>query len=392
MQTKITPSKIICTLGPASSTEAVIKKMADKGMSIARINFSHGDRSSHEKTLELLNKIREEREYQLLAVALDTKGPEIRTGVFPIPAEIKKGAAVRITTDEKYKEACTAETIYVDHKNIIKDLQNSKSEYIYIDDGKIKLHIEEVGKTSIKTRAWSAGRVASKKGVNIPEARISLAGITEKDRADIELGIEKGADIVFASFVRNRQNIDEIRSIKGAEALKIIAKIENQEGLDNLDSILDAADGIMIARGDLGVELDFASLFAMQCKISLHCQKRNKPFIVATQMLESTTKEYRPTRAEVTDVAFACATSAGCVMLSGETAVGLDPANAVEIMHRILVSTSEHLNAEKLSICINSSGQETRMITIKSKNLRRLRHAQLQFGRIPEYAEDSDDA
>ncbi|KAI5189953.1 pyruvate kinase [Nematocida sp. AWRm77] len=340
---KAAPTKIVCTIGPACASEESVKKMIDEGMAIARVNFSHGTEESHRKVFDMLNKVREEEKYCTLGIAVDTKGPEIRTGCFPDKSvTIQAESLVELTTDSAYKEKCTESVIFVDHENIIADLENSSAKKIYIDDGKLELEVVSIGKDrkSVCTRAKTTAVLSSQKGVNIPGACVSLPGITDKDRRDILFGAEHGADFVFASFVRTAKNVQEIRALPGTEHLKIVSKIESQEGLSNLDEIIDVSDGIMVARGDLGIETHYALLFFHQCVIASKCLEKNKPFIVATQMLDSLEKCTRPTRAEITDVGVACAMSAGCAMLSGETAAGCCPVNAVSVMQDILFSTA----------------------------------------------------
>ncbi|KAI5189914.1 pyruvate kinase [Nematocida minor] len=338
----VAPTKIICTLGPSSNSEETIKKMIDAGMCIARINFSHGNGADQQDTFDVLNRIRNSDAYSSLAIAIDTKGPEIRTGVFEEEVYVEKGDRVVLTTDTQYKSVCNKNKIFIDHAGVYDDL-NSSTKNIYIDDGKIDLEIVEVSKEKqeILTCVKTPGKISSHKGVNIPNAKLSLPSISEKDRADILFGVEHGANFIFASFIREKENIKEIREIVNNTEIKIIAKIESQQGIDNIAEIVKEADGIMIARGDLGIEVEYSRLFSIQCKISKECRAQGKPFIVATQILESMTDSTRPTRAEITDLSFAVLSGAGCVMLSGETAAGKYPVETVQAMQKVITEVSK---------------------------------------------------
>ncbi|KAI5184616.1 pyruvate kinase [Nematocida homosporus] len=387
---KATPTKIICTLGPKSDSEETIKELVTQGMDIARVNFSHGDLDYHQRIFAILNRIRNDPQYATLAVAVDTKGPEIRTGMFVSgKATIQQGSCVRLSTETKYQDCGTAEVFYIDHQGIFKDLAAMPAKSIFIDDGKLELVIESINaeQQEIVTRAANSYEISSRKGVNIPGTDISLPNLTDKDRQDIQFGIDNGADFIFASFVRTKECLAEIRALANSDQIKIIAKIESEEGIKNLKEIVEASDGIMIARGDLGIEVPYSRLFALQCSISQLCRELNKPFIVATQMLESTTQSLRPTRAEITDVGFATATGAACVMLSGETAAGICPPNSVKIMKNILVATAEDLlktNSTSPIFPIPNSQPEITMVS--SNNLKFLRHTQLFYAQVPVYS------
>lgn len=386
----VAPTKIIGTIGPASDSEETVKRMVDEGMAIARVNFSHGTVDSHRRVFELLNRVRGEEKYCTLAIAVDTKGPEIRTGSFPNgPVVVSTGDRVELTTDRAYADKCSQQLIFVDHPNFITDLEKSACRTIYIDDGKLELAILSVDPAAgrIRTEAKSTATVSSKKGVNLPGATVSLPGITEKDKEDILFGVEHGADFIFASFVRTSEHLQEIKALPGVERLKVIAKIESQEGLSNLDSVIEVADGVMVARGDLGIETDYAGLFFHQCLIAAKCRAKDKPYLVATQMLDSLERAVRPTRAEITDVGLACAMSAGCVMLSGETASGCNPVNAVAVMQRILLSTASQLCANQS--VFELADQKKFSTTIKvvvSKNKQQLRALQLYPNCFPCYS------
>ncbi|KAI5157073.1 pyruvate kinase [Nematocida parisii] len=341
---KILPTKIICTLGPASSTEEKIRQMFDEGMAIARINLSHATGEGNSSLIETINKIRKEPKYSSLSIAMDTKGPEIRLGEMEeAEVNIAVGDTVILTTDTKYAKCCTKDRMYIDHRNIYNDLTED-TKCIFIDDGKIELEIVDIFKEKeiISTKAKSTGVVSSKKGVNIPGIKLTLPNLTENDIKSIQYGIKNGIDLIFASFIQSAKDIRDIKKIlNGNTEIKIIAKIESTQGLANIAEIIDESDGIMIARGDLGIETDYSNLFYAQCKISHECRIKNKPFIVATEILESMKKSLKPTRAEVTDLSFAVISGAACVMLSGESAVGVDPVNTVRVMHQIIERSSE---------------------------------------------------
>jgi pyruvate kinase len=331
------PQKIIATVGPASSEESVLRRMADAGMSVARLNFSHGTREGHREAIKKINGVRSEEKYRGIAVALDTKGPEIRTGVFRGGSVfLEKGRRVKIVTDKKYENECSTEVIYVDHRGMAGDLEGCSK--VYLDDGKIELKVLGIGEGEVETEVVAGGSISSRKGVNIPEARISLPGTTEKDRADLRFGMECGIDMVFASFVRSKTDILEIREIVGKE-ITIVAKIESMEGLLNIDEILEVADGVMVARGDLGIEVEYDRLFSIQAEIQEVCTRRGVPFVIATQMLESMCEAPRPRRAEITDVGFAAISGADCIMLSGESASGDYPVESVDAMRRIAANS-----------------------------------------------------
>lgn len=380
------PTKIICTIGPASATEETIIKMADEGMAIARVNFSHGSLKEHKAVFDLLNKIRETPKYSALGIAVDTKGPEIRTGIVNNPIELVGGETVTLTTDRKYENDSTETALFIDHPGIFTDLKE-KTRNIYIDDGKIDLEIVSISeeKQEIVTQARTPGRISSKKGVNIPNAELSLPSISEKDRADILFGVENGADYIFASFIRTGENIKEIRNCLKGTGIKIIAKIESQQGINNIKEITEEADGIMVARGDLGIEVDYTKLFPIQCRISQECKRQGKPFIVATQVLESMTKSLRPTRAEITDLSYAVLSGAGCAMLSGETASGDFPVEVVRTMHRIIVEVSKSMTPQERAVY---SGQifvekECKIEIFVSEDVKSLRRMQIVFGVYP---------
>lgn len=335
-------TKIICTMGPNADNRELLVQMALHGMDVARFNFSHGDYEEQKNRLELLKSVREELDLPIAAL-LDTKGPEIRTGLLRDgkKVELKDGMSYVLTTRdvEGNEDVCQ-----VNYEGL--PVCVSPGTHILIDDGLIDLEVERVQDTEIYCHVVSGGELGQRKGVNVPKTRVDLPGLTEKDRADIRFGMEQGFDFIAASFVRNADVIREIRQmLDGAgSGMKIIAKIENEEGIENLDEIIRESDGIMVARGDLGVEIPPQTLPYIQKTMIHKCNMACKTVIVATQMLDSMIRNPRPTRAEVTDVANAVYEGADAVMLSGETAMGRYPVEAVKMMARICRDTEAHLD------------------------------------------------
>ncbi len=336
-------TKIVCTIGPASESKEILMDMIQEGMNVARLNFSHGN---HEEQLARINEIKAAREELKTPVALllDTKGPEIRTGNFAdgeIFLEI--GQIFTMTTRDVVG---TNEICSVSYKDLAKDVEVGGT--ILIDDGLIELEIQEIiDETDMKCLVKNAGPVKNYKGVNVPGAKINLPALSEKDIADLKFGIENDVDFIAASFVRRVDDVLAVRKVledNGGEKIQIISKIENQEGVDNVSMIIEASDGVMVARGDLGVEIPAEQIPMIQKQIIKECNTHGKPVITATQMLDSMMRNPRPTRAEVTDVANAIYDGTDAIMLSGETAAGSYPIESVQTMSKIALTTEGSLD------------------------------------------------
>lgn len=332
-------TKIVCTIGPASRDADTMREMLEAGMNVARLNFSHGTHEEHRKTIETFRRVRDEQD-RPAAILLDTKGPEIRLGDFENGSEIlEEGDEFTLTSEE-----CpgTKERVSTTYKALPSQVSLGTS--ILIDDGRVRLRVAGTTEDEVRCIVVNGGKVSNRKGVNIPNQSLDLEYISEADRQDILFGIEMDVDYVAASFVRSGADVKVLRSLlneNGGDRIKIISKIENTEGIENFKEILALSDGIMIARGDMGVEVDFEKLPGIQKKFIKECCKAGKTVITATQMLESMTHSPAPTRAEITDVANAVFDGTSAVMLSGESAAGDYPVETVKAMAKIVSQAEE---------------------------------------------------
>ena len=338
-------TKIVCTLGPSTDQPGILRQLLENGMNVARFNFSHGDYAEHKGRLDQLRALSKELDVSIPAM-LDTKGPEIRLGEFENGKEQLTAGQKFILTSRNVKG--TKEISSITYKDLPHDV--SVGGRIMLDDGLISLRIESITDTDIVCTVENDGVIKTKKGVNVPGVHLSMPYMSQRDRDDILFGIEQGYDLISASFTRSAQDIMDIRHLLDEHNanIRIIAKIENQEGIDNIDEILSVADGIMVARGDMGVEIDYAEIPSIQKHLIDHAMQMGKICITATQMLDSMIRNPRPTRAEVTDVANAVYDGTDAVMLSGETAQGKYPVEALQMMVHIVENTEEHLDYETL--------------------------------------------
>ena len=336
-------TKIICTMGPNTNDRNLMKALAENGMDIARFNFSHGDYEEQKSRLDMLKSIRDELDLPIAAL-LDTKGPEIRTGLLKDEKKVtlKEGQTYTLTTREIVGDDQIG---FINYNGLPADVEAGNT--ILIDDGLIELKVQEVvNGTDIVCTVVNGGELGMRKGVNVPNVKIKLPALTEKDKADIRFGIEQGLDFIAASFVRTADAVREIRAMldEAGSSIQIIAKIENAEGIENLDDIIEASDGIMVARGDMGVEIPAEQVPHIQKTIIRKCNLACKPVITATQMLDSMIRNPRPTRAEVTDVANAVYDGTDAVMLSGETAKGKYQVEALKMMAQICETSEQYLD------------------------------------------------
>ncbi len=334
-------TKIICTIGPASANERTVREMIKAGMDVARLNFSHGDHESHKKIVDMIKAARDEFG-SYTALLLDTKGPEIRIGTFKEPVLLENGARFRLVFDDIVgDETCVSVT----YKELWRDIVSGTR--ILIDDGLVELRAEEVTKEYVDCTVVNGGRVSNRKGINIPNVRISMPFLSERDKADIRFGVEQDFDFIAASFVQCADDVMLIRDYcesLGCYDVRIIAKIENAAGVENIDEIIKVSDAIMVARGDMGVEIPMEDIPIVQKRLISKAYNAGKPAITATQMLESMTKNPRPTRAEITDVANAIYDGTSAIMLSGETAAGDYPVESVRTMASIALRTESDIS------------------------------------------------
>ncbi len=333
-------TKIICTLGPASSNETVVRNMMLQGMDVVRFNFSHGNHAAHLSRINLVRKVNEKYRRHV-RILQDLEGPRMRIGRLRghRAVVLKKRQAVWFSQKDIHE---TDNVIPFDYEGPLVSLKDA--EFIYIDDGSIVLKIKGVEKRRIRTEVVIGGVLKEHKGINVPGARLQFPKISEKDKKDIAFGVEAGIDYIAQSFVRNKKDILEVRKRvrPELESCLIISKIENREGIRNIDEIIDSSDGIMIARGDMGVSVPVYEVPIIQKRIIKKCNKKKKFVITATQMLEGMVENIRPTRAEVTDVANAIIDGTDFVMLSAETAIGRYPVESVKMMNDIIKFTEKH--------------------------------------------------
>jgi len=353
-------TKIVCTIGPASESPEMLEQLIMAGMNVARLNFSHGN---HEEHGERIKRIREasKKTGKIVGILLDTKGPEIRTHQMENDAiELETGQKLAISMKEVLGNK---EMFSITYDRLIEDV--SEGSVILLDDGLIELRVKSVDEKAalIHTEVYNAGTLKNKKGVNVPGVSVQLPGITDKDAQDILFGIEQNVDFVAASFVRRAKDVMEIRGLlekNGGSHIQIIPKIENQEGVDNIDEIIQVSDGLMVARGDLGVEIPAEEVPLVQKSLISKCNEAGKPVITATQMLDSMQRNPRPTRAEASDVANAIFDGTDAIMLSGETAAGMYPVESVKTMDKIAIRTEDALDYRAI-VSSKSKSKEVNM-------------------------------
>ena len=338
-------TKIVCTMGPNADKPGMMKSWIEAGMDVARFNFSHGSHEEHKGRMKALKKLRKEMKVPI-AILLDTKGPEIRTGVLENGQKVtlEEGKKIVLTTEEVVGNSSRVSITY---KGLPADVK--EGDRILVDDGLMELKVLGLTATEIECQIINGGELGERKGINVPGVSIKLPAITEKDKEDLLFGIEQKVDYVAASFIRKAEDVLEIKAFlreHGGEHIDVISKIENAEGVENIDAIIQASDGIMVARGDLGVEIPAYEVPHIQKTIIEKCNHLYLPVITATQMLDSMIRNPRPTRAEVTDVANAIYDGTDAVMLSGETAMGKYPVEAVRMMAEIALETEQYLKFE----------------------------------------------
>ncbi len=338
-------TKIVCTLGPSTDDYAVLKAMVRAGMNVARLNFSHGTYDEHKRRMDMVKRARKELGVPV-AIMLDTKGPEIRIRTFKNGSvELKKGDKFTLTTREVEGDGSIVSVTYEDLPRYVK-----KGACILVNDGLIELAVESVSATDVVTVVKNDGALSSRKSINLPDTDIDMPYLSDADRADIEFGLEQDVDYIAMSFVRSVEDVRIIKRLLGehdCNDVQLIAKIENRSGVDNISSILAECDGAMVARGDMGVEIPFEELPGIQKDIISRCYRQGKKVITATQMLESMINNPRPTRAEISDVANAIYDGSSAIMLSGETAAGAFPVEAVRTMATIAERAEGGINYRK---------------------------------------------
>ena len=349
-------TKIICTIGPASENEEILTQMALAGMNVARLNFSHGTHPEQKAKIDLLKRVREKLNLPI-AILLDTKGPEFRTGTFAGgKVTVQEGDIFTFTVDDVEGDASR---VSVNYKELNKDL--NPGDTITVNNGMVKFLVKEIVGSDIICVCQVGGELSNRKSMSFPKKVMSRPYLSEQDKADIIFGIEQGVDFVAASFVSTKQDVLDIRKLldeNGGSDIEIVAKIENQAGVDNVEDICTVAGGVMIARGDLGVEIPYVEVPAVQKKLTRKCRMMGKRVITATEMLESMIHNPRPTRAEISDVANAVYDGTSCIMLSGESAAGKYPVEAVKAMAEIAAYTEEHTDYKQRFLATEYVGKD----------------------------------
>lgn len=352
-------TKIVCTIGPSSENKEQIRKMYEKGMNVARLNFSHGTHEYHKTIMDYIREINKSLDIPI-GIMLDTKGPELRIGRFKKPVLLKENSEVTLTTEElDFSDDKRISVLYKDLHSLV-----DKGSMIYIADGTIELKVDSIENKDIKCTVSIGGEVSTRKNISIPGAKINLPAISKEDEHDIIFGIENDIDFIAQSFVNTAEDVKKLRELlkkENGEHIHIIAKIESVNALENIDEIIKESDGIMIARGDLGVQIPIENIPSVQKNIIKKCNIAGKPVITATQMLESMTKNPRPTRAEATDVANAILDGTDAIMLSAETASGKYPLKAIEVMDKIAKKTEQTLKNTKIATWVEESEKEYKL-------------------------------
>lgn len=357
-------TKIVATIGPDTQSVEMLEQLLMAGVNIIRMNFSHGDHDFHRNTIVNARKA-SENTGRIIGIMLDTKGPEIRTGKLEGGKEVRLEKGQKLVMTTKPVEG-TKDLIHVDYENIVQVLKPGNM--VLIDDGLIACEVTEVDveNGTLTTVVKNSGMLGERKGVNLPNVKVDLPALTEKDRQDLAFGVRMGVDFVAASFVRKREDVIEIRKALGSrgQGIRIMSKVENAEGLENFDSILEESDAIMVARGDLGVEVPLEQVVLAQKMMISKCNVHGKPVVTATQMLESMIQNPRPTRAETTDISNAVFDGTDCVMLSGETAKGAFPVEAVKVMSKICLAAESILDYRKMQSMIREAVLDTGLMTV----------------------------